>query len=89
MNDFVVGAMAENLDDPLRRLPGDSSQLLRTVIGEPAGEFLPSFATQGHDVPLLEVAFDPPHADRQQAAALVLTACWAPASSISRPQGWP
>ena len=65
MDNFVVGAMAENCYYILRSSPRDPPQLLGPVIGKAPSKLLASFAAEGDDVPFLKIAFDSPYTNCQ------------------------
>src|SRR5262245_65762473 len=72
MHYFIIGAVPENLHNPLRRLTCDAAEFFGSVICKAARKlFRIILAAKRHDVPLLEAAFHALHADGQQASSLL------------------
>ena len=72
MNDFFVGAFAQNISDLAGPQAFDAGQVLVAVVRQAAGDFRSVRAAKGHDVALGKAAIDFDNPRRQQAAAFPL-----------------
>jgi len=71
VDDFVVGAMAQDGADLFGLVPFDLADFVGVVIGEPASEFDAVGASEPHDIAFMEVALGIDDAGGQEAAAFV------------------
>ena len=69
MNDFFVGALAQDIGNLARPQPFDAIEILAAVVCEPTGNFNAVGALQGYDVAFGKAAIDFDDPRSQQAAA--------------------